>query len=286
MNIRLTGLQRKAIAAQLKREIDEYIVWTKEQEPKRNHLGASVIGKICNRRLVQSFRQMHRERFDARMHRLFERGHLEEARFIGWLRGIGATVWAEKDDGEQYKIAKSHGHFTGSLDGQIQLPERYQLPLTMLGEFKTHNDNSFKKLVKLGVKAAKPEHWAQMCVYGECYGYAYSWYFAINKNDDELHIELVELDLVYGRHLRESKAKEVIQAIRLPPKIAANAAYQECKWCPHSGICHNNDPVERHCRSCLFSIPTDDGNWHCSRFNLRLEGELIERGCGDWQRFV
>ncbi len=61
-------------------------------EGPRRYLGASVIGHPCDRFLWMHFRGIHRERFDGRMLRLFDRGQREESVFIQELRWIGAEV--------------------------------------------------------------------------------------------------------------------------------------------------------------------------------------------------
>lgn len=58
----------------------------------RPHLGASQVGKPCERRLVYSFRHATVKRTSGRMLRLFSRGHREEISLISYLRDIGFEV--------------------------------------------------------------------------------------------------------------------------------------------------------------------------------------------------
>lgn len=58
----------------------------------RNHLGASIIGRECQRELVYSFRKAFTRKFSGSMLRLFDRGHEEEARFTEFLAMIGIVV--------------------------------------------------------------------------------------------------------------------------------------------------------------------------------------------------
>lgn len=60
----------------------------------RNHLGASSIGNECLRALWYTFRWATRAKHKASLLRLFQRGHLEEDRFIGYLEDIGVEVRA------------------------------------------------------------------------------------------------------------------------------------------------------------------------------------------------
>jgi hypothetical protein len=228
---------------------------------------------------------MHRERFDGRMLRLFNRGHKEEFRFVEWLNGIGANVREIAPDGKQFRINGVHGHYGGSLDGKIVLPERYNLPVDFLLEMKTHNDKSFKKLVKDGVRQSKPMHYNQMCNYGAADGHSYAIYLAINKNDDGLYVEVVELDLALGKRNNEERARAAIGATELPPKIAATEAYESCKFCSMAGICHRGEPVDVNCRSCANSSPVEDGQWYCEKWKAQIPKEAIPVACGAWKQF-
>ncbi|QJD54370.1 exonuclease [Aminobacter phage Erebus] len=68
------------------------------EDPFRNHLGGSMIGKPCERELFYNFRWAVRPNFNARMLRLFDRGHKEEFRFVQYLRDAGVIVWEYAQD--------------------------------------------------------------------------------------------------------------------------------------------------------------------------------------------
>lgn len=283
MNTRLSGHDRKKLAERIKADIDAYCV-QKFDEPPRAHLGASIIGKKCQRELVYGFRHMHRKRFDGRMLRLFNRGHKEEFRFVEWLRGIEAKVWELSEDGKQFRMSYVDGHYGGSLDGIAVMPERYMLDFPFLLEMKTHNDRSFKRLVKDSVRMAKPEHWQQMCNYGYSYELQYAIYMAVNKNDDDLHIEVLELDHNVGKANVE-KAMSTVGADTLPPKIAANPSYDSCKYCDMSGICHSGEPVDVNCRSCSKAVAVADAQWFCRHWNAIIPKDVIPNACPQWSEF-
>lgn len=73
--------------------IDAQITATQE-DGFRRHLGASSIGDECSRALWYTFRWATRARHKASLVRLFNRGHREEERFIGYLKSIGVDVRA------------------------------------------------------------------------------------------------------------------------------------------------------------------------------------------------
>lgn len=269
------------VAAQIKLEIDQYMQWKSAQEGFRNHLGASSIGRKCKREIWYSFRWCQFVVWPGRMLRLFDRGHREEIRNIEWLRGIGATVWElDPNTGKQIRVYGVLGHFGGSCDGVIQLPERYGVPFPMLLEFKTNKANAdFVKLLKgAGMAVVKEDHWAQTCVYGRKLGLEYVCYVNTRKDDDEMHIEVVKLDWKYGDHM-ETKAELIITSDRPPQRISDNPTNFNCKGCHYNGICHSGDPVEINCRSCRFAKPVEGGEWFCSVNNGIIPKDFIKVGC-------
>src|SRR5574337_1131414 len=88
-------------------------------EDWRNHLGASLIGRKCERELWYSFHWATLTRHEGRMLRLFNRGHLEEPRFLAMFRMIGCTVYHQDDKGKQFRCIGHKRHFGGSLDAVL-----------------------------------------------------------------------------------------------------------------------------------------------------------------------
>ncbi len=91
------------------------------EPPFRDHLGGSMIGEKCERKLVYSFRWAKAPAFSGRMLRLFGRGHLEEFRFVSYLRRIGATV-EEYSERLMYH-PESDSYFTEPYEPVEPLPE-------------------------------------------------------------------------------------------------------------------------------------------------------------------
>src|SRR5690606_7065514 len=132
-----------------------------EDAPFRSHVGRTVTGRECAREIWYSWRWVTKPRFEGRLIRLFNRGHLEEARFLALLAMIGCKVWYQDDKGNQFRSSDHDGHYRGSLDGVVLgVPDLPDVPC--LVEFKTHSDRSFQKLRIAGVRAAKFEHFVQL----------------------------------------------------------------------------------------------------------------------------
>lgn len=247
----------------------------------RNHLGASVIGKPCRRKAWLTFRWAFLEQFEGRMLRLFNRGHLEENRFVALLRLMGFDVREkDPDTGKQYRVVAHAGHYGGSADAMMLAPASYRLNAPILGEFKTHNDNQFKKLKSKGVAISHPEHVAQTSSYGDGLNVTWTLYVGVNKNDDALHFEWLKTDEHLSRMML-GKAGEVIFSQEPLPMISTHPSFDECKKCAASGICHYKRPPLRNCRTCRHAFPADEGRWYCGHHNGIIPDDVIRVTCGD-----
>jgi hypothetical protein len=242
----------------------------------REHLGASLIGGPCDRALWYTFRWITRTAQRGRMLRLFETGRLEEERLVRNLSRIGVTVIDVDPDTGRWHVQAHSGHFGGSLDGVgLGIPDA---PGTWhVLEFKTHNAKSFAELKRRGVREAKPEHWAQMQVYMHLTGLTRALYLAVCKDTDALYAERVRVDHQEAERLI-ARAGRIIFAPRPPARISDDPDWFECRLCPHHDTCHGDQLPERTCRSCLHVTPSEDGAWHCARFDrAALRGDHQDR---------
>lgn len=258
--------------------------------PFRSHMGASGIGDECPRKIWYNFRWAKKPSFDGRMLRLFNRGHLEEARFIALLLMIGAQVYQQDENGNQFRISDAGGHFGGSGDGIVYgIPD---LPpgAPALCEFKTSGENPFKKLVKEGVRNAKFEHFVQMQVYMRKMGIPIALYMAVNKNTDEIHAELVPLDIEVADQFIERGSKIVFYPTS-PDRISNSPGWWACRFCDFLDICHKEGEPEKNCRTCSYGVPEEDGTWKCHNTNRdniistdALTKEQQYEGCNLWEK--
>lgn len=251
----------------------------------RSHLGASMLGKQCGRELWYSFRWAVRSNHTGRILRLFNRGHLEEARFVALLRLIGVELFQFDENGKQFRISGHSGHYGGSGDGiALHIPD---LPAGAyaLTEFKTHNDKSFTSLKQKGLYETKYEHWAQMVQYMEKFKLPYGLYLAVNKNDDSLYGEIV-LPNPEGARMLEDRAGKIIWMKAAPAKIGnpPSAGYFACRFCTYRGVCHLKEEPDLNCRSCAFSEPTVNGAWFCNNYQQEIPKESLIDGCSSWAK--
>jgi hypothetical protein len=250
-----------------------------DEDAHRSHLGASVLGRECGREVWYKFHWATKKNFSGRMLRLFNRGHIEEARFIALLLMIGCEVYQQDANGKQYRISFADGHGGGSGDGVIvNLPD---LPAQVagLGEFKTHGEKSFIELAgKLdewrkyvdgagpftgkGVRDAKFEHYVQMQLYMRKMGLAAALYVAVNKNTDDLYAEVVTLDTVMADQFL-ARGETLVWAPIPPKKINVSPGFFKCRFCDERPVCHLGAAPDHNCRTCRFSAPVAGGAWAC-----------------------
>jgi hypothetical protein len=277
-----TAAGRDALAQRIEKDIND---WCQKQydDGPRTHLGASIIGHECERFIWFGFRWMFYEVHSGRMQRLFQRGHLEEDRIIEWLTGIGFAISQVDIDGKQFRIVFAEGHGGGSSDGIGRMPVRYCVNEPVLLECKTQKDKRFSILQGSGVQKEKPQHFIQASIYGRRLGLRYCLYIAVNKENDDLDVELIELDWGLAE-AEEVKAEKIIDSKFPPPRISENPSFWKCKMCSANPLCHQGAPVMKNCRSCCHSEPMPAKQWRCNQWNAMIPESEIPKGCDAWSQ--
>lgn len=233
---------RRAQAAWLERCTD----WKDETNKERTHLGASVIGKECKRAVALSYRKASPDpAVNGRMVRLFNRGHMEEARLAACLQVAGFTLKLISKDGGQ--ISYKTGDLQGSVDGVIRLNDG---ALAVL-EFKTMNRKAWDKLDKDG--QIKPEHMAQMQCGMHGLRLKHALYLASCKDTDAIQAYLVEYSGEPVEYL--NLATDITHGL-IPPKLV-EMDYR-CNLCDHRAFCHKGAEPIASCRTCVHAV--FDGN--------------------------
>jgi len=250
----------------------------------RTHLGASIIGDKCKRKLWFTFRWIYHAIPDGKQARIFDTGHHEELRMIEWLKGAGYNIKTiDPKTEKQFHISSIEGHFGGSLDGICFIPAMCQ---SVLVEFKTNKTGSeFNKLVENGVQETKEKHWAQVCTYGFKYHLDNVLYICKNKDNDELHVEIAKLDHNLGQQM-ENKAREIIYSKTMPVRISESPAYFECKFCEFVDVCHKFEPAMHNCRSCKQAESVENGEWKCNKWNAIIPKEEIVKDQACWESII
>jgi len=264
--------------------------------PHRGRLGASIIGKPCDRELWYSFRQLYKREFNGRILRLFETGHLEEDRFVRELRGIGCTVHPiDPETGEQFEFTAIGGHFVCHPDavalGIKEAPQTWHsIEIKTMGGTERHLSKDFNKVKNEGVKLAKPVHYAQMQVSMGLSGMRRAAYLCKKKATDEIHLERVKYDAECFNALMD-RAKRIIIANSPLERCASRPDDFRCRFCDAFQLCWGTGKVavpipSKTCRSCCHSTPEiDDGEgwarWSCAKHNKDLSLADQNAACRD-----
>jgi hypothetical protein len=258
-----------------------------EEDGFRSHMGASIMGGKCGRAIWYNFHWATKPNFPGRVLRLFNRGHLEEPRLIASLMCIGATIFQVDANGKQYRISGSGGHYGGSGDGIGTNIIGLQPGMYCVLEFKTHNDASFKTLVKEGVRSAKFEHFVQMQQYMRKMGLTVALYMAVNKNDDSIYAEWVMLEYETADTFID-RADKIVWLKRAPDRIGSppSPGNWDCKWCDHKPVCFLKVKPAMNCRTCAHSNAVDGGEaiWVCNKYHVHLSKAQQEVGCTSYEQ--
>lgn len=268
------------------------------EDGHRSHLGASIVGDECLRKVWYNFRWATKPSFSGRLLRLFNRGHLEEGRIIAALLMIGANVFQQDENGKQYRVSWAEGHAGGSGDGlAVGIPDLPAGQYCLL-EFKTHGEKSFIELAgKLaewrdyvsgkgpftgkGVKECKPEHYTQMQIYMRKMGIPIALYVAVNKNTDDLYMELIVLNSEHADAYID-RGEGAVWSKVAPKKLSVSPGFFKCRFCDDRPVCHLKAAPDLNCRTCQFSEPIADAKWLCNKHRMELPKEKQLVGCPDW----
>jgi hypothetical protein len=242
----------------------------------------SGVAKECDRAIWYAFRwAAPPEEPEGRRERRFRTGHQYEAWLLEDLRAIGCEVHEiDETTGKQFSVELAGGHLRGKLDGAaLGVPEA---PKTWhVVECKSHNDRSFKELLKKGLRDGKPDHFAQIQLYMHGTGMTRGLYLAANKNDDAIHVERVDYDPVYCLAL-VARVERLVEANRVPARAhedpASKAAFA-CAWCRAKAICHEGQFARANCRTCLHSSPNAGPAWRCAKWDRPLSYAEMQAGC-------
>ena len=256
------------------------------QGDRRAHLGASLIGDECQRKIWYSFRWWHLSRFSGRMLRLFRRGHQEELNVASDLELIEGVrvVMVDPVTGSQFNLRDPElPAFGGSMDGKIY----GWIPDTWLGlEVKTMNNSNFKAVENKGVKRAQPRHYIQSQTYlSLCPDLAGMLYVAVKKESDHIYTEVIEPDLDAQIEARET-ARYILSTDEPPTRLSGNPSWYACKTCQAKEVCHYGEPPTPNCRNCAkveARLTHGENTWLCTFNGAELREQDQRAGCTHYQ---
>lgn len=248
-----------------------------ETRRPRPYMGISSIGHVCDRWLWLQFRWAVIESFPGRMLRLFERGQREEAIMASELRSIGIVLHNTENDQVEVSLGCwVKGHLDGLIDSGV--PAAPKTP--HVWECKTFNKKNFDELEHLGVKEAKPMHWAQMQCYMLACKLTRALYTAICKDDDRIYAERVRIDSEAAEALVR-RGQSIALEDHIPAPISMRPEWYQCKCCAGWDFCHGSRcTAEVNCRTCAHFSANRDEQCTCAFYGnafIPLEAQYI--GC-------
>jgi hypothetical protein len=232
------------IAVRINELVDAALIAEREKQPRREYLGASMLGDPCSRRIQYEYVGAPKDPgkdFNGQTLRIFAAGHQFEALSINWLRAAGFDLRTHKADGRQFGFSVAKGRIKGHIDGVIVGgPSWFVFP--SLWEHKALKDKSWQDLAKRGLAISKPLYAAQVALYQ---GYmpdlarCPALFTALNKDTQELYHELVPFDASLAQSTSD-KAVNILRATdagQQLPRIASNPDFYLCLCCPYAKRC-------------------------------------------------
>lgn len=274
----------KLIADKIKAQIDTV---TSRPAQYSWRIKPSNLGSDCVAKLWYAYRWAKRKPIEGRIGRIFGVGSAFEAPIMEWLRAAGWEI-LDKDPNkvgtkyEQWNFKALDGHISAYLDAKGRHPE-YLNNAWLNVEAKSYKKSRFGQLVNKGVKASDYEYYTQLSIYAEAENLAGTLFFAMCKDDSDIHIEIIPRDdetahraMRIAQTIKDSRAR--------PARIAESAAFHTCKMCDFVGVCHLGEPVDRNCRSCVYVVPIAGGRFACSGWNMVIPGEKeIMQACPQYE---
>jgi len=222
--------------------IDSALVARNRRQTPRDYLGGSRVGEACARKLVYEVGHAPKDPdkdFDGGILRIFDAGHQFEDLSIRWLKEAGFELRDRGRDGEQIGFSVAGGRLRGHADGVIVAGPNVGIPWPALFEHKALGAKSWNDLVRHGLRRSKPIYFAQVQLYMAYLHLDVALLTALNRDSLALHHEVVPFDAREAQRLSD-RAVDILRAAdagELPPRIAANADFYLCRFCPYATRC-------------------------------------------------
>jgi hypothetical protein len=212
-----------------------------DAQPRREYLGASMMGKDCVRAVAYEYHGVAKDPergFSGRLYRVFDMGHDGEERMSQYLRIGGFELRTVGRDGKQFGYEVAGGKMKGHIDGVIVEGPDVGCPWPALWENKALNDKGFNDVADKGIEKAKPLYFAQVQIYMAYLALDRCLFTCINRDTGDLYAEVIELHAQKAQSLSDRGVK-VIES-RQPedfPRIAREETDYRCRFCDWHDRC-------------------------------------------------
>jgi len=201
----------------------------KKRDKPRTYLGASILGTECARQLWYYINDP-KEVEDPQTLRKFEVGKALEPVIINYFKEAGYTLYGH--DGRQ--LGFTDNGIAGHCDFVIKgIDDDEETPY--LGEIKTANSFYFKEFVKKGI-AANEKYAGQLQVYMHKFKLKKGLFVVMNKDTQELYIEIVSYDEFEAVRLLD-RGHHILTMKEEPERHFPAKNYFKCNFCQWKKIC-------------------------------------------------
>lgn len=206
----------------------------------------------CDRKMWLTLRGAVQPAHPAERLRTFRIGHALEDAMVEWIEAAGYKVAMREAE-----LKNKWGVVLARIDGILAKDGEFYLL-----EMKTANNRRFNEMMKKGIPDTyfaqvqlEMHHSAQLSARGnqltKCV------FVIINKDNSEIHTEVVEYDKVYAE-LQTERVHDIIASDAYP----APDRDWTCKMCDQRKVCEGEYLPEINCRTCAF-VSVEDGVFTC-----------------------
>ncbi len=204
----------------LTERIDQFYL-DQQKHREQNHFYITDVGK-CPRAVFFKFKNVPREKMDARILRIFERGESMHMNIINTLIRMGLVVAAEINIPSQ-EIISGRADAIISLDGEL-----YVL------DIKSINSMIFRTL-----EESKPENFQQVQLYLHFFNIKKGVLLYVDKDQQNMKEFVFDYDKQLSDSLLEDfkKLKVKIDKDTIPQRLADWPQNWQCQYCQFKDIC-------------------------------------------------
>lgn len=211
------------------------VIQNKAPDEARRYIGASSIGRACNREIWYSFNGVIGTSFDPDLKRTFEVGKRLETMLLDYIDMTDIVIERPNKVNKYLFVQDAEAPiFQGHMDAIIYTDTACVL------EIKTAKSSSFQKFVNHGLKQWSPSYYAQMQAYMGMGGYLDAVILVMNKDNSDLHHEWISFDEIMYHELR-LRALAISSIGEPPERINKNPVYFVCNRCQFKSICHGGE---------------------------------------------
>lgn len=204
-------------------------------EEKRPYIGASSIGKECQRAIWYGFTGAESSPIPPGLRTTFDIGNRLEAMLLDYMEQAGLTL-SRASDGNDHLLfsCKEIPEFKGHADALLILSDSVAVV-----EIKTAKNTSFVQFISRGLQAWNTAYYAQMQAYLGMSGYEKGVFLIVNKDTSEIGHEWIYFDELYYQELC-ARAAYIVKAEEPPERINRSPLFWICSRCPYKQTCHAN----------------------------------------------